>query len=142
MGSSFAIGSDSFLSSSINPMYVFAFLAIHSFLHYISLVPTQEHHLSSFQTILLRHIIIKSLEPWSTSPAYFCAENKLTIMIWPLATPLKAATCSPAQPRSLASLLTSTTISPLFPVNMPITLQPARIVLAASDLVPGPSRRL
>jgi len=39
------------------------------FLHYISLAPTQEHHLSSFQMILLRHIIIKSLdlEPWNTS---------------------------------------------------------------------------
>jgi len=49
-------------------------------------------------------------------------------MIWPLATPLKAATYSPAQPRSLALPLALTTISPLFPVNMPTTPQPARIV--------------
>jgi hypothetical protein len=64
-GPGYAIGNDSFVSYGIEAMYVcISGHPFHSpFLHYLFSALTPERRLSSFRTILLGRITIKSLVP-------------------------------------------------------------------------------
>ena len=107
------------------------------FLYYISPAPTPERPLSTSLMQSLRLITGKFLGPRSTLLSGCYCEQKRKPVLWPLATPPKAVTHSPAQPFSPTSLLVSARIALSSLVNISIMPPAARSASAAFNPTSG-----